>query len=1729
MATYRDFLDGGIAAGLTKSQLGNAIVDYRENIGEFDIPLPEPNAGRAAKIASKNMMNLLTDDKKKVVAELMSEDDQAFQQTKVYYNMLDGKNYNDFEAKYRMEDNYPEMSPSQILNEINKVQLYDPWEAIKKDRSIRLGEGLSLSMGALRRGFVSGTAGMGAMAGKVNEFSMWAHNKLGTPMARLKPKEPTGRLVNSAWAWKAYDRKRKEYDYDVLTKGDTSVPYDVGMKKLKEFNEFRFKAWMNTAREVEEGVSGDVPDYIKVTIPGKVWSATSEVPMIVASAVFPPFIAGRYYAEGLEESGGDHRVAAGYTALFGTIGWAIDRYTVGAGSKAFKALGKGKRGKLVMKQLKRVGLESQISGGSELITEFAESASLQAVTKGEVNWPQAIEEGLLAYVVGSGTATGAGITRVSKANLGKRVSQLTKEGFTEEESVIYVDRVNDGDVDGANRMGRNMVYNKLALFGDSVMPVIDPTSNLDVPIRFLPYTAGRLRDIRKMTDPKIKELIERTLPKEYQAEAIEAMLSPNEENLGNLNTAIAQYFLSEMRVNRESSLDEEASPSDGEPEVTGQVEPAVDEIITDFPRDPAVFRVDDEGHYKDRSIEDLADMMSDFLSTGTPIPGELVNEAAESFEYAEDLDFFFDEVRRRSERKRRERAKKNSLTPLEEIKYSERAQQMIDEAMTIFGDAVWGASQNVESGDVNPIKYRSMWHNLVGKKVEMGDITGVLAVLNDKGIDPNSRLYKEFIRATEAGQRAQQLHHVENAGGSNNQAPEQEASPDEIPFDDGAKPEPENDTVIRLLEEAEAIADDIFERLSVGDLGLTSEESELFMRYVGYKQDYDESLDPVDISELPQRAREFLARWEVVSKDLAEKIEAIKDLVGLDFNVVSGLYFPLRHKPGGKGDIITVADLFAASTGFAKSRSGTFSGVVLDPVWQVEQTVNEVSRILAIAGHKVRLIEEVRSRSVHIARAMEKKANGEELNDADKAALDKFNELVIVDEKGAQEGMDRSPEAQSRHYSRILLYAKDGDGADLPSLDFTVIKNEKLRQWLVERGGDWANFVDPHFIVQKMDLTGEVKEGGRMYGANARLWQLVIQGARLAKEANVRIRKQQVEVLKSYDTRKKLKRINTLLSDLFFSDANERTTIFRAKDPGRLQSALGLSAEDANTVFYYGQIILELRADMGRGARIRSNLSEISAEGRVRFSELELKIKSGVYTSKEMLEYESYAPSADENTKKNIARNMARAVFERQAIDAKDFFGYFDSLSNSAHKGGYLYDLTNEIESWAAHLDSIGQPSNARWWRMKVESNIKGNLFEFEDSILDYVAGAIKKTTSVSVGDDLTGSFLDPLRGVPSEQIKAGIVTAMGTLQKARIHGLLLGNIGWSLTTQPSSLAFTIKQAGLRRTVKAMYSALHGDVNFSESDVVSLKGMDHTLGGVESTDQFTEFSGSKTARHKLRDYMGWLGGVMEDSLTRVSYAAGYDYAKNELGLNNDDARIHADFVAAATQSMYDRVTRNTALNSQFIRFFRPMQSYVFTALSNSLDTLGVVGRTRSVKVRAGEAFRWIMAQRAWSLLWSIALGDDLLKALLNPIFDKGTVGSNIPLFGRDIDIRISEMVPWKDDEGWKAGGAAERYVKATTRIIGAIARNDDNWERELTIYNLRYVTPMAGFGMSVPAQNLVKLISAKQNDYAFEDIKGKSYAEFYYNHPARWFSGVALGIKAVDKREKFNKPKEDED
>jgi hypothetical protein len=187
-------------------------------------------------------------------------------------------------------------------------------------------------------------------------------------------------------------------------------------------------------------------------------------------------------------------------------------------------------------------------------------------------------------------------------------------------------------------------------------------------------------------------------------------------------------------------------------------------------------------------------------------------------------------------------------------------------------------------------------------------------------------------------------------------------------------------------------------------------------------------------------------------------------------------------------------------------------------------------------------------------------------------------------------------------------------------------------------------------------------------------------------------------------------------------------------------------------------------------------------------------------------------------------------------------------------------------------------------------------------------------------------------------------------------------------------------------------------------------------------------------------------------------------------------------------------------------------------MSNALDSFGVVGVKRSVQTRLREGARFILAQRLWAIMWSYIFGDRDEKLFLDPTFNKGTFGSNVPLFGKDIDIMFSEQLPWIDPKTWMGDSPPEQFAKSTTRILKAISDPETypNWERETINYMFRYVTPVFGIGANVQLNNLTDMITAVQNDYEIQDIKGKKYSEYVNPNAGRFLAGVLFGTKSID-------------
>jgi urease gamma subunit len=1004
--------------------------------------------------------------------------------------------------------------------------------------------------------------------------------------------------------------------------------------------------------------------------------------------------------------------------------------------------------------------------------------------------------------------------------------------------------------------------------------------------------------------------------------------------------------------------------------------------------------------------------------------------------------------------------------------------------------------------------------------------------------------------------------------------------------------------IIEFREEVDIIYEEILLELPTFDRELSKKEQDQFIRYILFKQGYqkiqtgvDEKGDPIfdrledNESEIKEDLLEYINAAREQFKKLADEFDEVKEALGIDFNR-NEWYFPLKRRIKNKeqqGEIEDLNDLVDQHKGFTLGRTGSTVGIVPDPVFQVQETLNDIISATRIGVRQIELTKKIMTaeKIESLSSALKKIKVGFgakivdtdlteaqikqfELTDKESEAYEIFQDLHVLEKAKLETKIptQRNPVLSPLFISLVESHKNNNLSQDLANIgNIGFIPDGKFKKWLIKNGQSWANTVDPHFVVQKMDgssLVDNVDEdgkviGGKLYGSNAVIWHSILRAVNLARQEDINLQRLQQTILDGL-SENELKSLNRLLHNVFFENEKSKRALKRVhnlRNPKQLQETLKeegyayngrrLTLKESEIVLAYAKLIRGRSNRIVLGSKRRGQLANISSEAKKRFFILEKKVEDGEATDQELAEYKAIGGTLPEKTQLDVLRKIHRFIFEQQAIAEKNFFGWFEGTMAQANKGAFFDDIIDQTEVWADYLETVGETGNADWWRTKIEVNLKGNLFKFEDQLLGWTAANIKKfANKINSSDQLnlddgklpTG-ILNAIKAATIDDIKLATINAGSWLQKARINAFLLGNIGWVLTTQPSSLAFTIKQAGVKETLKQFGLMPNkgaivlsdpddrkylGENLLVESQVVGIKRSGKEVTAVEATDPLREDTLIKTKRQVARNGLGMLGSWMENRLTLASFNAGYNHAKNKLGLNDDQAMMHGDFVAAATQSMYDRVTRNSALNSNMLRFFRPMQSFVFTAYSNVLDTFGVVGVKRSVKVRAAEAARFLLASRMWNILWSMIFGDDLLKAIYNPQFDKGTIGSAIPLFGLNVDIKMSQSLPWLDDQGWKSNNAQQQFMKSTVRIIKAFALGQPNAERELLVYTFRYITPSMGIGGSVPLQNLTKLVSAKLNNNTFEDIKGGEMSKLSDNY-ATYPLGLFFGRKIMDKRE----------
>ena len=1081
----------------------------------------------------------------------------------------------------------------------------------------------------------------------------------------------------------------------------------------------------------------------------------------------------------------------------------------------------------------------------------------------------------------------------------------------------------------------------------------------------------------------------------------------------------------------------------------------------------------------------------------------------------------------------------------------------------------------------------SVLSNLIHK----GDTAGVYGILKEQKIPSESTIGRDIHAAAGAIRVANKsardaearLEAIYGAGirvtEPVKEAPQEATAVEQAPVEQTARVEPDA-RVEAAQSEAYKLKNSFYQALKPLFDGWTPEERLAVIQWYGYKQDYPGARPP-DV--MPKDAERFMTEWKRVSNDIAEKLVDLEPFLNIGFTAIRDNYFPMLHDFDRDipAEFKTVTDMISESRGIAEHRRGTFDGVKKDLEYQMETYLTDAANLIA-AGERIRAMSD-KMEPVIDALIKEK---AEQAKQGDTATKEDIREALPEEvrqtlsewdahkqfEADLQDGRVKGIADQWESIAGYAQMSKEVGVGEIKKLFSNLAKsdilNDKIKAVVEEFGDRWIDMIDPFPAMMTAD-------GGKI-GANVRLWDSVLKNnADAMKEVRSAIEGLSA-LTKSFVKDGAFvgaKQANELLGDAMFKNPEKRKIILSARTADDIHTKIEVSASAADYLYRVAQMLkkqwqmISLESDQ---SIMQTDLQKMEGTRRKRFFELESKIATGAATPEERSEYLSYAPAMSPESQNATIRKVVRNVFERTAIDQADFFSYFESTANRASRAMYMAPMIRQAKVWADYMDKTGHKDIADMWRTKIEHNMIGNMWRLESAILAETAKKIKELGGKWVEKKTQGgktvsdfSALNMLKSSTPEDVILRISDACDILQRARITRFLVGNIGWSLTTQWQSLHLTVKHAGVQNTLKAvvgelgrealkplskvlqaetveeaqrMMDVLTGSIVPDESTVVTIKqGGKRDVGAIEAagSGQFEEAKVSNTMRGTLRNSLSMLASWMENYTTRVSYIAGATVAAQK-GFTGDDARLYGDYIAAFTQTMYDRVSRNSLLNSRILRAAQPMQSFVLTQMSNVLDTLGVVGYTRSRAERMTEAVRWMASAKMTEILLSMAFGDDFEDAVFDPSYEKFTIGSAIPYFGQDVDIFMNNITPWRDSTSWQRGSAQEKYLADVGRVLTAYAKDQPNADAVLRKHLINYYLPFTGFGGIQMVQNFLDLQRAEirretkdKELYGmgrFEGVSGARTGVFVNpdSIPA-WTAGLIFGRKAVDETSKAKK------
>ena len=345
---------------------------------------------------------------------------------------------------------------------------------------------------------------------------------------------------------------------------------EVVQQKLVEAEHGRqlFISSLQSQKKRAEGFwTGEIPDSVKNSLASQFAAAPGEI-MTMGVYLIPyagvpigaAMTAGRYYNEGYTEAKDNgfqeqdaHNIATGYTAIFGTIGFTIDKFTAGIGR-----MGRFKSLRQALTDQKLIIAGASTAAANEAITETAESAYLQNQTTGEIDWRRARTEGTVAAF--TGLLGGETFGQINVAQKNKIEKSLIEKGIDSDTAKAIMSANTEEE---ARAIYKKWLDRYIAQHGERVNRVLNPEESFEVDPASKPMTKGDFRLFGRdengnvLDNQAIIERAKEAIEPELQGIFIQAAINPTDENVKMYNKAAEAFILQEDTVSRQEEVDEE--------------------------------------------------------------------------------------------------------------------------------------------------------------------------------------------------------------------------------------------------------------------------------------------------------------------------------------------------------------------------------------------------------------------------------------------------------------------------------------------------------------------------------------------------------------------------------------------------------------------------------------------------------------------------------------------------------------------------------------------------------------------------------------------------------------------------------------------------------------------------------------------------------------------------------------------------------------------------------------------------------------------------------------------------------------------------------------------------------------------------------------------------------------------------------------------------------------------